>query len=160
MWARVFELFRDGQRLESVMSGWRLSEEKVAEYVVAGHRAGERVDPSWLLPAKISDRVMEIIQGREDLTPTQISSMFQGRVKPSIIRALRQVTSGMSFETRLFNEATFFETLHDDLAGARSEIIVVAPEIKGNHWGRFRAGFQRLIRNEGQVGFFSGRVFS
>ncbi|MEE9394335.1 MAG: hypothetical protein V3W41_17685 [Planctomycetota bacterium] len=157
-WTRVFELFRDGQRLESVMSGWRVTEEQIAEYLIAGHRAGEKVEPAWVLPPKIRDRVMEFIQGRADLSPTQISSMVQGRVKPAIIRALRQISQGMSFDTRLYNESTFFEKFHDDLAGATREIIVVASEIKGQHWRKHAAAFLGLVRREGQVGFFSGRI--
>ena len=158
-WERVFELFREGRRLESIKSGWRLDDAQIAQMIVEGHQAGERVDPDWLLPPSVRDRLLEVIDERPELGPTAVSSMVQGRVAPEIVRALRAVRVGRSrMETRLFNEETFFETFHDDLAGAEREILVVAQAIKGKHWRRHVDSYQRLVNSGGTVAFFCDKV--
>jgi hypothetical protein len=158
-WERVFELFREGRPIESIKSGWKLDDGEIAEMIMAGHRAGEKVDPEWLLPPGVRDRLLEVIDDRPELGPTAISSMVQGRVAPEIVRALRVVRVGQTrMETRLFNEETFFETFHDDLAGAEREILVVAQSIKGKGWRRHVDSYRRLTASGGTVAFFCAKV--
>lgn len=157
-WRRLFDLFHEGRPLESILSGWQLTPEKVAQLVLAGHRSGEKVDPAWLVPASVRDRVLGMIRERPDLSATAISSTVQGRVSPAIVAALRSVLGGGTIETRLFNEDTFLATLTADLLAAKSEILVVAPEIRGRHWRTHHEAFARVQRGGGQVAFFTGSV--
>ncbi|MEZ6197242.1 MAG: hypothetical protein R3F20_16190 [Planctomycetota bacterium] len=158
-WERVVGLFREGKRLEAIKSGWRLDDKQIAEAVVQAHRAGEQIDPAWLLPPSVRDRVLEVIDDRPELGPTAVSSLVQGKVPPDIVRALRVVRVGRNrVETKLHNEVTFFENFHDDLAGAKREILIVAREVKGKHWRRHIDSYTRLVGSGGVVAIFSSRV--
>ena len=158
-WAAIFRLFRDGQTVETIRSGWRLSEERLIDLLHAGWRAGETVDPNWLISPGLSGSLFEILDTRSDLSPLQISSLFKGRVSPPTVRFLRIVRGeGRGLETAIHSEQTFETRFGDDLAGARAEILVAAPEVKGRHWRRWLDAFRHVIVQEGSVVFFAGTV--
>ena len=158
-WHRVFELLGEGRPIESIRSGWRLSDERIADLLLAGHRAGEEVRAEWIAPSSIRDLLLELVDTRPDLSPVQISGAFKGRVSPALVKVLRVVRNGgRGLDTRIYNEETYFAPLHDDVHGARRELLFVAPEVKARHWARFLDAFRRVRDAGGRVAFFVGRV--
>ncbi len=156
---KIVRLFRDGEKLETIMSGWHISEEKLSELVIQAYRAGEKINPDWLAPLSIRDTLKEVIATKPDLTNVQISSLFKGRISPKLVHAMRVVLGeGRGLETMIFTEETFNASLHDDLSGAKEEILVVAPSIKSNHWRQYLESYARLIRNEAPVAFFFSSI--
>ncbi|MFT7617770.1 MAG: hypothetical protein ACI97A_001409 [Planctomycetota bacterium] len=156
---QILRLFREGQKLETILSGWHLSEQKLSELVIQAYRAGEKINPDWLAPLSIRKTVKEVIQDKPELTNVQISSLFKGKLSPKLVHAMRIVMGeGRGLETMVFTEETFQASLHDDLNGAEEDILVVSPNIKSNHWRKHLEAYLRLIRNERQVAFFHGRI--
>lgn len=155
----LFRLFREGHKLESILSGWRLTEARLADILIQGYRSGEKVDPDWILPPRLAGQVKDTIRERTDLTPVQVSSHFNGKVSPHVVRVLKLILgTDRGVDSVILSESSFFERLHDDLHGARSEIMICAPEIKGAHWRKWLEAFRRVILQEGSVAFFSGKV--
>ncbi len=156
---QILRLFREGQKLETILSGWRFSEQELAEMVIQAYRSGEKINPDWLAPLSIRDTLKEVIQSQPNLTNVQMSSLFKGKISPKLVHAMRVIMGeGRGLQTTVFNEETFKTKLHDDLMGAEEEILLVAPSIKSNHWRGHLEAFQRLVRNEGVVAFFYRRV--
>ena len=155
-WESLLRLFHDGFRLEQILSGWKLTEEKIAELLLAAHREGEKIAPEWLLPDSIRRRVVETIQQHPELSAVEISSRFQGKVAPALIRVVREVEGPRSgLETRILTERTAPELFDADIHGAQAEILLVTPHVKGQHWRRYEADFKRVIDLGGTVAFFS-----
>lgn len=154
--AAVFRLFRDGYTLESIRSGWRLSEEAIAKTLLDGFRAGEKVDPEWLLPTRIKDRVIETIRQNPDLGTIEIAARFDNKVSPALVRVLRETTGAQgTVDTRFFNEVSAPKAFAADIEAAKKEIIVVAPAVKGREWRRHLVGMKRVIDGGGAVAFFA-----
>lgn len=155
---QCFRLFREGHALESILSGWNLTESEVCDRLIAGHRHGEKIDPGWLVPSSLMELAMEVIQTRDDLSPTQVSGLFKGRISPEVIKTLRTVLGAGSVETRTFSELTYSEPILSDINNARTEILIVAPEVKGSWFQRYKESMVKVIRAEGMVAFFSPHV--
>lgn len=156
---QIIRLFREGQKLETILSGWHLSEHDLAGLVIQAYRAGEKINPDWLAPLSIRKNLKEVIQSKPELTNVQISSLFKGKLSPKLVHAMRIVMGeGRGLETTVFTEETFSSTLHDDIHGAKEEILIVSPSVKSNHWRQYLEAYLRLIRNERQVAIFHGRI--
>ena len=158
-WETVMRLFREGQKLENIMSGWRISEQRLGELIIQAYRSGETINPDWLLPFSIKEKVMEVIHSQPELTNVEISSVFKGKISPALIHALRIIVGeGRGLDSAIFNEETFFQRFHDDLHSAQKEILLVAPVVKGRHWRKHLEAFLHVLRIEGQVAFFYGKI--
>ena len=156
---QILRLFREGQKLETILSGWHISEEELSGLIIQAYRAGESINPDWLVPLSIRDTLKEVIHSRPDLTAVQIASLFKGRLSPKLIHALRVVLGeGRGLETMVFNEETFRSRFEDDLAACREEILVVSPDVKSSHWRRYLESFQHVMRQDGLVAFFYRRL--
>ncbi len=160
-WERVVELLQEGRPVESILSGWQLSPKQLSDFVLQAWRAGVNVDPKWLLPARDADAVLEILDERGDLDALGISSLLKGRVASEIIQTVRVLRGeGRGMETAVFNESTFAAKFHDDVQGARRELIFVAPALKGSHWRRWLEPLRRVAGAGGKSAIFAGAVSS
>ncbi|MCA9321700.1 MAG: hypothetical protein KDB53_13245, partial [Planctomycetes bacterium] len=158
-WSRVVELLADGQPVETILSGWQLNEHRLSELLLAAWRAGVAVKPEWVVSPAMRSPLFQALDERPDLSPVQLSSLFKGRVSPIIIRLLKVIRGeGRGLETALFDENSFFERFHDDIAGARKEILLVCPDLKSRHWRKYLDGIRHVLVQEGQVAFFCARV--
>lgn len=155
----LLRLFHEGHRLESILSGWRLTEERVADLLIRAHRAGEDVRVEWVVPQAVRGVLLELLDAGGELSPTEISTRLGGRVSPAVVRAVHVIRGGgRGVETTVYDERGFAERFHDDVHGATRELVVVAPAVKGRHWRRFLEAFRRVIRGGGAVAFFTARV--
>lgn len=155
----LLRLFHDGHKLESVLSGWRLTEERVADLLIRAHRSGEAVDLKWVVPSSSRDLLFEILDGDGELSPTEVSSRLGGKVSPAIVKAVHVIRgAGRGIETTVYDESGFGERFHDDIQGARREIIVVAPEVKSRHWRKSLEAYRRVMAAGGTVAFFTRRI--
>ncbi|HGY91991.1 MAG TPA: hypothetical protein ENK43_12550 [Planctomycetes bacterium] len=160
-WERVVELLQEGRPVESILSGWQLSAKQLADLVLQAWRAGVNVDPRWLLPARDADAVLQILDERSDLDALGISSLLKGRVASEVIQAVRVLRGeGRGMETAVFNESTFAERFHDDIQGAKRELIFVAPALKGSHWRRWLEPLRRVAAAGGKTAIFAGAISS
>lgn len=158
-YAALFRLFHDGHKIESIRSGWRYTEEKIADLLLAGWRAGEKVEVDWLLPASLKDRVLETIRQNPEMGALEISGKFQGKISAALIRCLREVAGpATGLVSRLFTEETAPAAFDLDMLSARSEILFVTPHVKSKHWLRYRPYFERVQDNGGQVAIFSATI--
>ena len=157
----VFRLFADGHAVESIISGWQISEERLAELLTQGHHSGLEVQTPWLVPGKLHDRVVEAIVERPDLGPVEISGRFQGKLSPALARVVKLIIGDRRGQhTRVFTEDGFAETLREDLASARREILFVTSQVKGKQWREYAGAVRRLVGLEGQVGLFTKSISS
>ena len=155
---QCLRLFREGHALEGILSGWNLTEVEVCDHLLAAHRHGEKLNPSWLIPESLKDLALEVIQTRDDLSPIQVSSLFQGRISPEIIKMLRVVLGTSATESRGFSELNYEEVVREDIYNAQKEVLIVAPEIKGHWFRRYKDPLARMTKEEGLVGLFTAHV--
>lgn len=155
---QCLRLFREGHPMESILSGWNLTEREICDHLLAAHRQGERIDPSWVIPKKLRALALEVIQTRDDLPPTKVSSLFKGRISPEIVMMLRVIMGTGMVESRAFSELTYEKPVQADFDEAAKELLIVAPEIKGHWFRRYKDPIRRITKAEGTVAFFTPHV--
>ena len=77
---KIIQLLREGYRLESVLSGWHLSESEFADIVIAGHNSGDIVDPQWIVSGPLGERALEMARSRS----TSMLHSSPGSVTPQL----------------------------------------------------------------------------